>query len=213
MIRNGQLIHYFHQITPRGAAAARNRALASATGEYAAFAEAGDTWHPWKLEQQVLLLDTQRDIPASPYRHATTKGPGKKRASFHPLEFEEALIPPGLVLSGAILRRAVVDWEGPFDENLPSCEEYDFWLRLASRHHLGTIEGNLQESAPPRAPATWSLDRYRVYSMEKAFQSGHLNSVQRHRIAAALVDRCARLAAGYSQRENLERANFYERKR
>ena len=32
-------------------------------------------------------------------------------------------------------------------------------------------------------------------------------------VAEVLVERCGRLAHGYRQRENLERSNFYERKR
>jgi hypothetical protein len=62
------------------------------------------------------------------------------------------------------------------------------------------------------APA-WSLDRYRVYALEKAYQSGHLNAEQRHRVADELVARCDVLVEGFRKRKNHERANFYDRKR
>lgn len=215
MTRGGVPVRYLHTITPRGTAAARNRALASASAEYVAFAEPGDVWSTHKLEWQVGLMDQNRDIPAAIQRPlpAGVKPTPKKKPTLAVVDFDEALSPPGLFTSGSIVRRACMDWEGPFDENLPACEEYDFWLRLASRFQIGAIQGALQTSGAVRSASSWSLDRYRVYSMEKAFQGGHLNPIQRHRIAAALVDRCARLANGYRQRENLERANFYERKR
>jgi hypothetical protein len=60
---------------------------------------------------------------------------------------------------------------------------------------------------------SWSLDRYRVYALEKAYQSGHLNSIQRHRVAVELVERCDVLVQGFKKRKNLERANFYDRKK
>jgi hypothetical protein len=130
------------------------------------------------------------------------------------VEFEETVTPPGLVLSGAILRRSCLGWEAPFDENLPSCEEFDFWLRLGSRFQIGRLPDPYQTAvAPPKERTPWSLDRYRVYALEKAFQSGHLTPFQRHRVAEVLAERCGKLSSGYKQRENNERSNFYERKR
>ena len=216
MCRGGVLIRYLFHSSLKGAAAARNRAICAANGELLAFAEPGDRWHTSKLQQQVQILD------ASPSMHALLDGsgprqpklsPAKRKTACQPVEFEEALNPPGLSVSGSIVRRSALDWEGPFDENLAACDDYDFWLRLAARFTISRLPGSLQERTFAPAPSLWSIDRYRVYSMEKAFQSGHLDAMQRHRVAEVLIDRCARLSQGYRQRENVERANFYERKR
>jgi glycosyltransferase involved in cell wall biosynthesis len=48
-------IRYHHQAN-RGVAAARNVAMELATGEYLAFLDSDDRWHPWKLELQVRAL-------------------------------------------------------------------------------------------------------------------------------------------------------------
>lgn len=216
MTRAGVAIRYLFSCVPRGLAAARNRAIASATGDFLAFADTGDVWHPCKLGTQIGAIDEHPAIHAiaDDLPPATTRtAPAKKRKELSTVPFEEALIPPGLGVSGILVRRTALDWEGPFDENLPACDDFDFCLRLATRFSIARVTAGLQKRTATTTPSSWSVDRYRVYSMEKAFQSGHLDALQRHRVAEALVERCAQLAHGYRQRDNNERANFYERKR
>lgn len=49
-------IVYFRQPTNQGAGAARNKALELAKGQYVAFLDADDMWHPEKIEKQIKLL-------------------------------------------------------------------------------------------------------------------------------------------------------------
>ena len=50
-------IIYFRQPTNLGAGAARNKALELARGQYVAFLDADDMWHPTKIEKQIKLLE------------------------------------------------------------------------------------------------------------------------------------------------------------
>lgn len=51
-----QEIVYFRQPTNQGAGAARNKALELAQGQYVAFLDADDMWHPEKIKKQIALL-------------------------------------------------------------------------------------------------------------------------------------------------------------
>jgi hypothetical protein len=215
MFHGATLIHYLHQVTPRGPSAARNRAVALASGELLAFAEAGDLWLQRKLDHQVELLERSSEIgaclecPSARKRKPTSR----KRPCASHLNFEDVLEASDLRLSGSLLRRACLDIEAPFDENLPVCEDFDFWLRIGSRHTLARLEEPLQTHGPGRTVREWGLERFRVYALEKAYQGGHLSPTMRHRVAEELVCQCTLLVDGYRDRDNQERANFYDRKR
>lgn len=52
-------IVFFRQPSNMGAGAARNKALELASGQYAAFLDADDLWHPEKTEKQIDLLKSK----------------------------------------------------------------------------------------------------------------------------------------------------------
>lgn len=54
-IEHSEII-YFCQPSNQGAGAARNKALELAHGQYVAFLDADDMWHPEKIEKQIKLL-------------------------------------------------------------------------------------------------------------------------------------------------------------
>src|SRR5258706_6591961 len=54
-------LRYLHQQS-KGVAAARNLGLKQATGEFVAFLDADDIWHPRKLERQLTAMTANPDI-------------------------------------------------------------------------------------------------------------------------------------------------------
>lgn len=125
----------------RGPAAARNRGIAEASGEWIALLDSDDTWVPEKTEYQLRLL--------SQYPHAgfcisnmTTHG---RPAVEFPLAPEtgaadgivrdavERLLPGRFISSSGIMfKRDVFYRVGGFDEDLWFCEDYHLWVRLAA---------------------------------------------------------------------------------
>ena len=117
-----------------GPSVARNTAMAAATGDWIAFLDADDAWHPMKLEAQVRAAEAEggtRLISTSTwfvYQDGTrqlrptpaTRGlwPGLRYAN-------------GIVTSSVLVRRDAALEAGGFNPRLRGCEDWDLWVRVA----------------------------------------------------------------------------------
>ena len=121
--------------TNSGPYAARNRGLAHANGNFIAFLDADDTWHPDALmHMHAAMTDTQADVAYCGWQNV-----GEAAANTQPH------IPPNYVesdatsqflqscpwpINGVLLRRHLVDSLRGFSERLPTAMDYDLWLRM-----------------------------------------------------------------------------------
>lgn len=132
----------------RGAARARNLGASEAQGELIAFLDSDDCWLPAKLERQVALLADSPQAPAAftgiSYRYFdrrpfTRKPPAIVDAD---LLYERNVLG---TCSTALVRRADFAAVGGFEPDLPSCQDWDLWLRLAERGPLLAVPEPLTE--------------------------------------------------------------------
>jgi glycosyltransferase involved in cell wall biosynthesis len=138
-----------------GPASARNLGLAQARGELIAFIDADDLWLPGKLSLQVGYLQAHPDIsivfggfqrwlasadkrfdvppcpPIKPTSHALAQPSG--------WIYTDLLLDSVVHIITALVRRSVFDTVGVFDTQLPTGEDYDFWLRASRQFKLDQL--------------------------------------------------------------------------
>ena len=123
-----------------GPSASRNRGFVQACGEYISFLDADDLWTPDKLEAQLIAL---REKPEAAVSYSWTDfideagkplGYGIHHTAngyIFPDLLERFFIGSG---SNALIRSAVFDQVGGFDESVVPAEDWDIFLRLAARY-------------------------------------------------------------------------------
>jgi len=119
----------------------KNFALAQVKGEYVAFLDSDDLWHPEKIEIQVAILERHNDLSAVSTRAIVF--PAKPPSRLPPIRdrrisFRGMLQRNEVVNSSVLMRRQVLDTVGLIDEDLRIMEDYDYWLRML-RHQNRSI--------------------------------------------------------------------------
>ena len=201
-----------------GVASARNNGIKKSTGSWIALLDSDDQWEKTKLEKQVALLQKQSGLLAVHtgekwMRNGNEVIPpaylDKSPKTLWERSLKNCLICPSSIL----LHRTLFDEIGWFDESLPVCEDYDFWLRLLLHTELGLVEERLVEKhgghPDQLSTTTWGMDRYRVQSLEKILTTCSLRQEQEDVLIHTLSEKLSILANGAAKRGKMEQAKQY----
>ncbi len=201
-----------------GVSRARNTGIRAARGRYVSFLDSDDLWSKGKLEIQVAFLD------ANPHfgvcytdevwiRKGRQVNPRKIHGKYSGWIFDRCLPLCIISPSSAMIRKEILVAVGGFDENLPVCEDYDLWLRIASRFPIYFIDKKLIVKrgghADQLSNRSWGNDRYRVLALEKQVSCDHLTSHERRATLAMLRRKCLILASGCLKRGKTEEGIKY----
>ena len=188
-----------------GAAAARNKGLEEATGEFICFLDADDGWFPGKLKAQVVYLLEHTEVGVSYHKWYVWKP--DERGEFSPPKREEEPVPgeidPGrsgwiytnLLLdcivhtSSVMMRREVVRAIGYFKTNLVTGEDYDYWLRVSRQYQFHKLTGtySFYRAAPGSLTATPKKENNEYNVLQSALQQWGLASPDGARLSDHLV--------------------------
>jgi glycosyltransferase involved in cell wall biosynthesis len=148
-----------------GASVARNTGILQSTGEFIAFLDQDDLFHPVKLQRQVTALQNTLDAAICycdlDYIDSDSKpfAPGASGATFIPnpsaaIELDGAApLPPGekitrlhqsvlyfaarfVVPGTTLIRRSALAYSGLMDPFIPFCGDYDLIIKLGARYKV-----------------------------------------------------------------------------
>ncbi|MGQ4807401.1 hypothetical protein NKDENANG_00749 [Candidatus Entotheonellaceae bacterium PAL068K] len=203
-----------------GVSAARNRGVAASHGELIAFLDSDDLWLPGKVTAQVGLFQEQPQTQACYtderwIRKGVRVNPRKIHQKHAGWLFLQSLPLCLISPSSIMLRRALWDRLGGFDESLPACEDYDLWLRLTVTTPVALLPERLIVKrgghADQLSRSVPILDQYRITGLEKIL-TARLTEVQRRAVLEHVVRKCQIVAQGARKRHNEARWAIYDTK-
>lgn len=175
----------YHQDN-KGPAAARNLGVAKASFPFIAFLDSDDHWYKRKLEKQYgqLLLSSDYQISHTRekwLRRGQHLNQKKMHIPRHGDIFAHCLQLCGVGMSTVMMKRAVFDDIGFFDETMRCCEDYDLWLRASCRYPFLLIDEPLTVKEGGRDDQVSSLyrlgmDKLRIYSLRKLLDMDTLDA-------------------------------------
>jgi glycosyltransferase involved in cell wall biosynthesis len=178
-----------------GACHARNVAIKQASGEFIAFLDGDDRWHPRFLHEQLALIESAGpDVAAVFARSRVMSESGRvyllrwQRAKRY--DFDDMLINSCPPRSGSslLIKKEAFDAAGLFDEDLESAQDLDMWLRIQHGSGMPYFLGSRKYllDIRVRAGAISRDHRKRFIALDKVI-ADHAPKLRRRPIGMAYV--------------------------
>lgn len=201
-----------------GVSSARNRGIMEAKGDYIAFLDSDDLWDKRKIRKQVEQMESLPDIFIGHTDEIWIRGgirvnPMKKHEKLGGSIFLNCLRICLISPSSVIVRRELFDKVGLFDEFLPACEDYDFWLRVTKDYLVDFVKEKLITKRGGHSDQLshkyWGMDRFRIRSIGNLLRNGSLSPEQKRDALTVFRKKCMILSDGSRKRGHEERARKY----
>lgn len=170
----------------KGVSDARNNGISRSSGEVIALLDSDDEWLPRKLETQLRYMQEHGFEICQTDEIWIRKGKrvnqpakyAKPEGWFFEASLNMCLISP----SCTMFSREAWNRIGPFDVDMPSCEDYDMWLRACLIYPVGLVSEKLTIKHGGRddqlSNCVPCADLYRIKALVKILQCGKLDASQ-----------------------------------
>ena len=184
----GPAVRYLHQKN-RGLPAARNTGIAIAQGEYIALLDDDDWWVPEKLERQIAVLSSHPEA-ALVYCDARVVYENGDAEELFLAQYDYGITPPAgfvreqllahnfILPSTVMMVRSKLNEVCGFDEEFLAVEDWDLWLRMASRWQVQVVRDALifrREGSHNMTSNTTKIATYAIKALKKASTTLVLN--------------------------------------
>ena len=142
----GGRVRYIQQRHRGHDGAARNLGLRACSGDFVAFVDSDDLWHPTKIDKQLVLFHRQPEL-AMVYSDGrcfdSTTGRtlyylSQIRAPHSGMVAESLIFGNYIPTSSTVLRRSALESVGTFsEESVMRHSDWEMWLRIAARFSVG----------------------------------------------------------------------------
>jgi len=220
LLAYGPQIIFISNSKNQGVSAARNLGICQSRGSYVALLDSDDLWLPEKVERQLdfflkhpnaLICQTEEIW----IRRGKRVNPRQKHRKYSGYIFPQCLPLCIVSPSAVMIKRELFEQVGLFDEQLPACEDYDLWLRIATHEPIFLVDEPLitkrggHEDQLSRT--VLFLDRYRIQSLCKLLREAELSPVQRQQTVDELKKKARIFCNGCRKRGKSAEAEQVER--
>lgn len=175
---SGGMLVYIHNDEPMNASASRNIGLEVSSGNYIAFLDDDDEWHPEKIEKQVELMVKHPDCPLVTCGSLDLRY-GRRYEDYPPVCATRKELFNSFsysCTSAYLFRRTPLFLFGGFDEDLPSAQEYELALRLTPYHKPRSVPKLLvtQNASDGQISTNWKNKRKGITKVFQKYRWGFL---------------------------------------
>ncbi|MDW7771856.1 MAG: glycosyltransferase family A protein [Desulfobulbaceae bacterium] len=202
----------------KGAAAARNAGIGKASSEYLCFLDSDDRFAPEKLQLQYHAMLQSGSLISHTretwFRRGILLNQKKRHRPREGFIFDDCLTMCVVGMSTVMAGKEIFDKYGGFNERLPCCEDYDFWLRVSVRENFQLIDRPLTIKHGGRADQLsvihrQGMDRYRIMAIVNLLDRNRLTDRQRQLAIEELHRKCMIYGRGCCRHGREAEGRFY----
>ena len=203
-------IKYFKQEN-FGVSAARNLGASKARGEWLAFLDSDDEWHPDKLQIQIdfLTINSHLQIAYGEelwIRNGVRVNKKIIHQKFGGWIFEKCIQQCFIAPSSVILKASLFSEMGGFDESFQVCEDYDLWLKISSLYEIGFISTPVMTKHgghPDQLSNQYkAMDLWRIRSLARLLEIRNLSLEDRKIVIETIQQKGIILKLGFQKYGN-----------